>query len=267
MRIGFKKVILMNSRNPLVSVITPVYNGEKYVAETIKSVLEQTYKNFELVIVDDASTDDTVRIISEFKKKDSRIRLIKLESNQGAAVARNTAIENSNGQFIAFLDSDDLWLPEKLEKQLNYMLDNDIAFSFTKYVRIKEDGTLTKNVSKAPEKVTYTDLMKHCVIGCLTVMINRNKVQDLQMENIRTRQDYALWLKITKTGLKAYGFPEVLAKYRLGNKSISSNKFKAAKMQWKVYREIEEQSLFKSLYYFIHYSYNGIKTTLKSITR
>src|SRR5690625_5205046 len=193
-----------NKVSQLVTVITPTYNSENYIAETIESVLNQTYKHFEMIIVDDGSKDKTVKIIEQYLKKDDRLKMIRLKQNQGAAVARNTAINNANGRYLAFLDSDDLWLPEKLEKQLKFMQEKDVAFSFTKYVRMKENGELTKNISKAPETITYNDLLKHCVIGCLTVILDKEKIDTIQMENIRRRQDYALWLSITKKGIKAY---------------------------------------------------------------
>ncbi|SEQ77141.1 teichuronic acid biosynthesis glycosyltransferase TuaG [Piscibacillus halophilus] len=253
-----------HSQTPLVSVITPTYNAEEHIEETIQSVLNQTYDNYEMVIVDDCSKDRTVEIVQSYAQQEPKIKLIQLETNQGAAVARNTAMNYAEGRFIAFLDSDDWWYPEKLEKQVAFMLDTGVAFSFTKYRRMKENGELTQNISKAPSEVVYTDLLKHCVIGCLTVMLDRDQIGHVQMKNIRRRQDYALWLTLTKEGYKAYGLPEVLAKYRLGHNTVSSNKLKASKSQWYVYREIEKLNVIKSLYYFVHYTFYGIKNTLKS---
>ncbi|WP_249869266.1 glycosyltransferase family 2 protein [Oceanobacillus saliphilus] len=254
-------------RNPLISVITPSYNAEKFIGYTIESVLNQTYSNWEMVIVDDCSTDNTTSIVKEYMERDKRIKLFVLEENSGSAVARNTAMENAKGQYIAFLDSDDLWLPEKLEKQLSFMREKEIAFSFTKYVRILEDGTKTNAVSEAPESVNYDDLMKRCVIGCLTVMLDREKIGNLKMVNIRTRQDYVYWLTITKNGFLAYGLPEILAEYRLVDNSISSNKWKAAKRNWYVFREIEKQSLPKSIWYFSHYAVRSIRDLIKWRTK
>ena len=250
--------------NPTVSVITPAFNAEKTIRGTIDSVLAQTYEDYEIIVVDDYSTDRTVEIVEKYATKDSRVRLIQLKENSGAAVARNTAMKAAKGRYLAFLDSDDQWFPTKLEKQLAFMQENDIAFSFTKYVRMDDEEKLTGHTSKAPKSVGYHDLMKHCVIGCLTVMIDREKVGYQEMENIRRRQDYAYWLTLTKQGFKAYGFPEVLAKYRLGHNTVSSNKLKAAKGQWYVYRQIEHQNLLKSSYYFIHYAFKGIKNVLKT---
>jgi len=248
---------------PLISVITPAYNAARFIGETIESVLQQTYLNWEMIIVDDCSKDETVATIEKYVAKDNRIRLIQLEENSGSAIARNTAMDHAKGRYFAFLDSDDLWYPEKLEKQLTFMQDNDIAFSFTKYVRMREDGTLTQAITKAPEKVGYEQLMKHCVIGCLTVMLDMQKIGDMRMINIRTRQDYVFWLHITKRGIPAYGLPEVLAKYRLVEGSISSNKLKAAKKNWYVYRHIEKQSLWRSIWYFTNYAIISVFNTIK----
>ena len=253
--------------NPLISVITPSYNAERFIRETIDSVLNQTYSNWEMVIVDDCSTDNTTSIVKEYMERDNRIKLIVLEVNSGSAVARNTAMENAKGQYIAFLDSDDLWLPEKLDKQLQFMQEKDIAFSFTKYVRILEDGTKTNAVSETPPSVNYDDLMKRCVIGCLTVMLDRDKIGNLKMVNIRTRQDYVYWLTITKNGFLAYGIPEILSEYRLVDNSISSNKWKAAKRNWYVFRHIEKQSLSKSIWYFSNYVVRSLRDLIRWRTK
>lgn len=248
---------------PIVSVITPAYNAEKFISETIESVLNQTFSHWEMIIVDDCSTDRTKEIVQRYVEKDSRIKLIQLKENSGSAIARNTAMDHALGRYLAFLDSDDQWLPEKLEKQLKFMQDNDVAFSYTKYIRILEDGTDTNEISKAPQQLSYDDLMKQCVIGCLTVMLDRKKIGELRMVNIRTRQDYAFWLAITRKGFLAHGLPEVLAKYRLVENSISRNKLKAAKQNWYVYRHIEKQNLFKSLWYFGNYAVRSVWTLIK----
>jgi len=254
---------LKQNNEPLISVITPAYNAEEFIEQTINSVLKQTYPYWEMIIVDDCSKDSTVKIVKAYEQQDDRIRLVQLKENSGSAVARNTAMDYAKGDYFAFLDSDDQWFPEKLEKQLRFMERNDIAFSFTKYVRIHEDGTETRAITEAPTSVGYDDLMKHCVIGCLTVMLDRKKIGDLRMPNIRTRQDYAFWLKLTRKGFLAYGLPEVLAKYRLVEGSISSNKVKVAKQNWYLYHHIEEQSLGKSIWYFSHYALISIKNIIK----
>lgn len=257
----------MKKEQPLISVITPAYNSERFIGDTIDSVLQQTYPNWEMIIVDDCSTDNTRKIVEDYQKRDKRIKLFTLEENSGSAVARNKAMELAAGRYIAFLDSDDRWLPEKLEKQFAFMKEKEIGFSFTTYVRILEDGTRTNAVSNTPVSVNYDDLMKRCVIGCLTVMLDRDKVGHLKMVNIRTRQDYVYWLHITKKGFLAYGLPEILAEYRLVGNSISSNKWKAAKRNWYVFRKIEKQSLAKSIWYFAHYVVRSIMDLIKWRTK
>lgn len=254
---------MVQDYNPLISIITPAYNAERFIEETIHSVLEQTYSNWEMIIVDDQSRDKTVEIVKKYVEKDKRIKLIMLEENGGSAVARNTAMKNSEGKYIAFLDSDDLWYPNKLEKQLEFMQANDIAFSFTEFERIQQDGSPTGQVSNAPKSVGYSDLMKHCIIGCLTVMLDRTKIGELRMPDIRTRQDYAFWLQITRNGIRAYGLPEVLAKYRLVENSISRNKWRAAKKNWYVYKHVEKQGLIKSTWYFSNYAIRNVLKLLK----
>ncbi len=253
----------MNQEQPLVSVITPAYNASRFIGETIESVLAQTYTNWEMIIVDDCSTDHTVDIVKSYKKEDDRIKLFQLEQNSGSGVARNRAMDEAKGRFLAFLDSDDLWMPEKLSRQIPFMLDNGLAFSFTKYVRMNEDGTMTNAVTKAPATVHYEDLMKHCVIGCLTVILDRSKIGEQRMLEIRTRQDYAFWLSLTRQGYLAYGLPEVLAKYRLVENSISSNKLKVARQNWRLYYKIEDQPLWKSLWYFANYATISVMNLLK----
>ncbi|MFD1020143.1 glycosyltransferase family 2 protein [Thalassobacillus hwangdonensis] len=254
---------MVETQDPLVSVITPAYNAERFIKETMQSVIDQTFTNWEMVIVDDRSQDRTVEYVKEYQQQDERIRLIVLEENSGSAVARNTAIREARGRYLAFLDSDDLWLPQKLEHQLAFMQEKDIAFSFTKYRRMEEDGTDTNAVTNAPSTVDYNSLMKRCVIGCLTVMLDTEKTGNVEMVNIRTRQDYALWLDLTRRGFLAHGLPEVLSRYRVVGGSISSNKWKAAKQNWRVFRHVEKQSLLKSIWYFAHYAILSIRDVIK----
>ncbi|WP_243033095.1 glycosyltransferase family 2 protein [Vibrio cincinnatiensis] len=241
----------------MVSIITPSYNCDNYIFETISSVLSQTYAEWEMIIVDDCSTDNSVSVIKSHMEKDSRVKLIQLTENSGAAVARNTAIEAAQGRYIAFLDSDDLWEPEKLATQISFMQKNDIAFSFSAYHKVDQQGN---NIGKVavPEKVIYQQLLKCCVIGCLTAMYDTQKLGKIYMPLIRKRQDFGLWLRILKKCDSAYGLNIPLAKYRIRKDSISSNKFKAAQYNWKLYREIENLSLFQSIYYFSHYAINGV---------
>ncbi|WP_078578986.1 glycosyltransferase family 2 protein [Salipaludibacillus agaradhaerens] len=241
---------------PLVSVITPTYNSEKFVHKTIESVIKQTYGNWEMIIVDDASTDHTKDIIKKYLSSDTRITLISLEENKGAAFARNKAIDNSCGRFIAFLDSDDQWLPEKLEWQIKKMLETNVAFSYTGYVVVNENEEIIGEENIKSSMLSYKELLKHNDIGCLTVVLDKRQIGDIQMPDIRARQDYALWLELTKRGFQAHGIDLNLAKYRELQKSLSSKKIEMAKLNWKVYRDIEKLNFFKSLWYFMHFAIN-----------
>ncbi len=237
----------------LVSIITPSYKSERFIAECIESVLSQTYENWEMIIVDDCSTDNSNEIIEMYCKKDARIKLIQLEHNSGPAVARNAAIKEAKGRFIAFLDADDLWVKEKLQKQIAFMLENDIAFSFSEYVKIDEHSQVISEVIHRPKKVDYKRMLKSNYIPCLTVIYDSAKLSKVYMPLILKRQDYALWLRILKKVDFAYCYNEPLAKYRFYSGSLSSNKFVAAIYVWKLYREIEKLSLAKALYYFVNY--------------
>lgn len=245
--------------NKLVSIITANYNCENFISDTIESVLSQTYENWEMIIVDDVSSDNSVEIIKSYIKQDSRIKLIELEINSGAAVARNRAIKEAKGRYIAFLDSDDLWLPKKLELQISYMQKYCYDFTYTDYNLIDENNVQYGDTFKAKNKVSYKDLLKTCTIGCLTVIYDTKQLGKVYMPLIRKRQDYGLWLKILKEIDNAYCLPEALSIYRTRNNSISSNKIKASQYQWKIYREVENMNIFTSVYYFLHYAYYGIR--------
>lgn len=242
--------------NDLVSVIMPSYGSEKFISKSIDSVLLQTYDNWELIIIDDCSPDESNKIIKEYLSKYSRIKFVKLEKNSGAAVARNKGIEIAKGRFIAFLDSDDLWLPEKLEKQISFMKDNDLAFTYSSYMLVDE---MDKNIGKfiIKPKISYSSMLKTCSVGCLTAIYDSDKLEKVYMPLILKRQDYGTWLKILKNIKTAKGILEPLAIYRIRSNSLSSNKLKASVYQWKIYREVEKLDVFRSLYYFINYAING----------
>ncbi|WP_117149611.1 glycosyltransferase family 2 protein [Paraliobacillus zengyii] len=253
---------------PLISIITPTYNAEKYIDETIMSVVKQSYTNWEMIIVDDGSKDKTIDLIKSYQKADNRINLTILQHNQGAGIARNTALKKANGKYIAFLDSDDKWLPEKLKKQLNFMQENNIAFSFTEYDRIQNSDSGQKIIKRVhiPTNANYKQLLKKNVVGCLTVMIDTSLTGEITMNDIRARQDYALWLELTRKGFKAYGIQEVLAEYRVRGNSISSNKLKMARQNWMVYRKVEKLNIWKSIWYFSHYLILKTKEYLRYVT-
>lgn len=243
--------------NKLVSVITPVYNAEEFLRETMDSVLNQTYKNIEYLLIDDCSTDSSPSIIKEYQEKDSRVKYIKLAQNSGAAVARNTGIENAAGRYIAFMDSDDVWYLDKIEKQLEFMSE-DIAFTYTKYERISEEGKQL-GAPSFPKKLNYSGLLKNTAIACSTVVIDRNIIGDFRMPLVRKGQDTATWLKILKDHDYAYLLDEVLSQYRSREGSLSDNKISALKRTWNTYRNIEKLPLHKALYYFVFYVMNALK--------
>jgi teichuronic acid biosynthesis glycosyltransferase TuaG len=248
----------MSPQQPLISIITPSYNASLFIEQTINSVRKQTYQNWEMIIVDDCSTDNTPEILEQIEKEDERIQIIFLNQNGGAAVARNTALQHAKGRYVAFLDSDDCWKPEKLAKQLSFMHTNNYAFTFTRYELVTNEGVLLNKQIPAPAEISYDDMLKNTIIGCLTVMIDREIVGDIQMPNIRTRQDLATWLSILKKGIHAYGLNENLAEYRIGNPSISRNKWKAAKMNWFVYRRVEKLNVLKAFWCFSHYAFHAV---------
>ncbi|WP_409291951.1 teichuronic acid biosynthesis protein TuaG [Peribacillus sp. SCS-37] len=248
----------MHQEQTLISIITPAYNAADYITETIESVMRQSYQNWEMIIVDDCSTDNTRDIINRFALEDSRIRPVFLEVNSGAAAARNAALKMAGGRYVAFLDSDDLWKPEKLDKQLTFMKLNQYAFTFTAYEMISEDGTPLHKLVDAPRFINYEKMLKNTIVGCLTVMIDLERTGSFEMPDIRTRQDLAAWLSILRRGHTAFGLNEVLAEYRTGNSSISQNKWKAAKMNWFVYRKVEKLHLAKACWCFSNYAVHAV---------
>lgn len=251
--------------NKTVSIVMPVYNSEEFVNRSIESILNQTYTDFELIIVDDCSTDQTQSLVKKIASVDERVRLLRLNENSGAAVARNLAINEARGRYIAFLDSDDLWHEEKLSKQLSFMQDNQVAFTYSSYTQIDEEGNSLAEIS-VPSKVGYKQLLKTNVIGCLTVIYDAEIIGKQEMPLIRKRQDFGLWLKLLKIVDYAYGIKEPLAFYRVRKGSISSNKLSAAKFTWDLYRKIECLPLYKALYYFSCYAIGGIAKSYFSKT-
>lgn len=243
----------------LVSIVTPNYNSSKFIDETINSVLAQSYQDWEMLIVDDCSKDNSAETILNYSKKDNRIKLISLKENLGAAEARNIALKEAQGRFIAFCDSDDVWLPHKLERQIQFMLDNKIPISFTEYGVWSEDLSKEYYAIQVPKSVGYQQYLKNTIIGMSTAMIDKTMVETFMFYNIRTRQDTYLWITLLKRGLTAYGIQENLVKYRIRKKSISANKIKAAKRVWFLYYRLEKFSFTKTLYYFFWYGFNAIR--------
>lgn len=243
----------------LVSIVTPACNSAAFIADTMASVREQTHNNWEMIVVDDASQDNTCQIVEQCAKKDDRISLIRFSKNSGPVESRNAAIRAAKGRYIAFLDSDDMWLPNKLDKQVRFVRKHKCALSYTAYKKIDKDGNLIGNTIKVPEVVTYKKLLSTNVIACLTAMYDSKILGKVYMPHIPKRQDYCLWLKITKMGYEGYGLNEPLALYRVRSNSLSNNKLSAAFYQWKVYREVERLPLCKSMNCFLKYAYYGYR--------
>lgn len=235
----------------LVSIITPTYNCGKFISETIESVLNQSYKNWELIIVDDCSTDNTKEIVENYLLKDERIRYITLSSNSGAAVTRTTAMKLAKGEFMAFLDSDDLWYPNKIEVQLDFMKRNGYNITCTQYEQINENGIKLNKVIPIRAKTNYNGVLLTCPVGNSTVMYNVKSLGKFEVPNIRKRNDDALWLQMLKKEKNIYGLDVTLMQYRVRNNSISSNKLSLIKYHWKLYREIENLSLIRSVFHIV----------------
>jgi len=234
-----------------ISIIMPAYNVARHILKTIDSVIQQTHENWELLIVDDCSTDNTVDIIKNYKKKDPRIKLFQLEQNSGAAVARNRAIEEATGDYLAFLDSDDVWALEKLEKQLTFMTENDYLFTSTNYVEMSDATGETLNVVKSYKELDYWGVLKHCP-GNSTVMYNANELGKFYIPDIKKRNDFVMWLQVIKKAGTLYGLDENLTTYTIREGSLSKNKTDLVKYQWTVYRDIEKLSLPKSVCLLAH---------------
>jgi len=239
-------------RTVRVSIVTPLYNAERFVADTITSVRGQTVGDWEMLIVDDASSDKGPEIVARLAQADPRIRLITLAQNSGAAVARNTAIRACRGRYIAFVDADDLWHGEKLERQLAFMEETGAALSFTGYEKIDLEGKRIGEI-RVPARVSYHDMLKSNYIGCLTAMFDTAQLGKVEMPLIRRRQDYGLWLDILKRTAFAHGLDESLAHYRVRSDSLTSNKLTSSKFTWQLYREHQGLSVPASAYYLANF--------------
>ena len=237
---------------PLVSVITPCYNSEAFIAETIGTVQAQTAKAWEMLLVDDCSSDRTREIIEDLAANDPRLILIARAANGGPAVARNTALARARGRFVAFLDHDDLWLPEKLAHQLAFMAETDCAISYTAYRRISQRGAKTGGLIRVPAAMTYESLLKNTAIANLTTLVDQAKSGPIRVPEM-PYDDYVLWLSLLKRGLSARGLNEDLARFRVVEGSSSSRKHRAVVWVWRIYRDVEQLSLPRSLWCIGHY--------------
>lgn len=241
---------------PRVTVVMPAYNSAEFIATAIESVRAQSLDDWEMIVVDDASDDGTVAVVEEYVRRDPRVCLITHEHNSGAAAARNTATRAAKGRYISFLDSDDRWLPHKLEAQLAFIRALDVAFVFSAY---RKTDVLGQDIGLVgvPDTASYRDILKSNYIGCLTAMYDSHQLGKVEAPLVRAHEDFGLWLRLLKKTPLAYGQQEVLALYTMRGDSVSADKRMAAAYQWKVYRDVERLKLTASCYYFAHYAIRG----------
>lgn len=241
----------------LVSIITPTFNSANFIAATIQSVQNQTYKNWEMIVVDDGSTDNTEEIILSLIEKDTRIQFYKLNQNSGPAVARNTGIEKAKAKYLTFIDADDIWFSGFIENSIKTIEETKIPFVFSSYKRANENLEFVYSDFIVPNKVTYFDTLKSNSVSCLTAFIDMEVLGKKFMPLIRKRQDMGLWLQYLKEIPFAYGIQETQAIYRIRENSLSRKKLDLIKYQWQFYREVEKLSIFQSFYYLLHWMYRG----------
>lgn len=249
-------------RGSLVWVVIPVFNSYRFIVETVTSVLGQTFRDFGICLVDDGSSDLTLRIIDELMVADNRIQVIKFGSNCGAVIARNSGLELSQSRYIAFCDSDDIWMPDKLEKQLQAIQGSGHGICCTAYTRIDEEGREFGGVVRPPAVTDYSRLLRSNCIGMSTALIDTQICGEIRLPNIARRQDYALWLQLARQGHTALGLQEPLVQYRVHSGSLSSNKLKAAYYHWKVLRDLEKIPLPQALKCFSQYCLDATKKRL-----
>ena len=235
------------SKEVSVSVIMPAYNAANYISESIRSVQNQTFKNWELIIIDDGSCDDTRKIAHQFQANDQRVECLSLRANKGVAHARNIGTKMARGRYVAFLDADDIWLPNKLEEQLAYMRKEQSVFSFTSYKKITEHGMETNEVVRPPNVLQYFNLLIECPIGNSTVMYDTAILGKVMTPYITNREDYCLWLKIMKITKVGNGLDKVLTHYRKRRNSQSSQKLKLIRCHWEILRHYEKFGMLKSI--------------------
>lgn len=249
--------------NKLVSIITPCYNNAEVISDTIKSVLNQTYKIWELLIVDDCSSDESKKIIEYYCSLDNRIRYFRTDNQSGSpSLPRNIGIEHANGEIIAFLDSDDCWMPNKLERQLKFLDEKKLQFIFSDYEKMTVDGIRNNRFIHMPEKCGFWDILETCSIPCLTVMMKKDIIGDTRFKNI-PKEDYDFWMEILKRGITAYNQGEVLALYREQPNSRSADKITMIKSQWFVLRKVQGVKRPLAFYFMMKYLFHGFLKYIK----
>lgn len=246
----------MNNEN-MISIVMPSFNVGGMIIESINSVLNQTYNKWELLIIDDFSSDNTLSFVEEFAKQDFRIRYFSTNQNTGSpSQPRNIGIEQAKGDYIAFLDSDDIWLPNKLEEQLAFMQEHGYDFVYSNYEKMSWDGKRENRIVKVKGSSSYRDILKTNEIPCLTVLLKKELLKDVRFKSI-PKEDYACWLDILKKGYTAYNTGKVHAVYREAKQSRSGNKFKMFREQWYILRDVERVKFFPALYFLAIYAVRG----------
>ncbi len=249
---------------PLVSIITPMYNSSATIEETLKSVQAQTFKDWEfLCVIDDGTKDNSPEIVKKYSAADARIQLLHVKNGRGCGLARNFGMKQAKGKFLAFVDADDVWLPEKLQKQISFMQKNNHAFTCTGFQRMSNEGEVHQHSFLPPEKIEYAQLCKNNTICSPSVVIDRLQTGDFEMANTSV-EDFILWLQLMRKGFPCYGLREVLVHYRLSVNSRSTERFVTMRGRWRAYRNFEKISLMKSTYYFLFYVYGALAKRSKS---
>ena len=246
-------------RMPQVSIILPVYNSERYLNRTITSILQQTMTDFELIAINDCSTDHSLQHLQEWAQRDSRIQVVTNTQNLGVADTRNKGIALAKGVYICFIDSDDTWHNDKLERQLAFMQQTDSDFSCTAYAMVDDEGKFIKNRMIDKQQIVLEDLLKENYICCSTAMLKAEIAKQHKMNGYYAHEDYVYWLELLQSGAKGHVQNQLLTRYRLAQTGRSANKGKAAQGRWQIYREYMAYNLVKSAWYFMHYAINGIK--------
>ncbi|MET3697027.1 glycosyltransferase involved in cell wall bisynthesis [Bacillus oleivorans] len=241
-----------NLSEELVSIIMPAFNCGDFIGITLDSVIAQTYQNWEVIVIDDCSTDNTEEVVKTYSSMDTRIKYYKLDKNSGAAVARNKAIDLANGKYMAFLDSDDVWFPEKLTKQISFMKEHGYNFTCTSYTKIDEQGNYLNRTIKSQRKSDYDGILKTCP-GNSTVIYDAMNLGKFKIPNIKKRNDYVMWLQVVKKEKYLYGLEEPLGSHRIRKGGISKKKSSLVSYHWKVYREFEQLSIIKSCYLILYW--------------
>lgn len=249
------------SYDPIVSVIIPCYNMKRFIFDSMRSVVRQTFRDWEMILVDDGSTDGTYEFIKSLSDSDYRIKHT-TKAHTGIADTRNQCIQMAQGRYLAFLDADDYWHNSKLEVQLEFMRDRKLGFSYTAYDCVNEEGETVVRSIKTAGDLDYNTYLRNTIIGCSTVMIDRDQVGNVVVPNFRTSEDSATWLKILRKGFKAYAIERPLTYYRIRSRSASSNKLQATADLWRVYRKQEKLPMMDAMDCFVSYAFNAVKKRL-----